>query len=88
MIVKIFFVVILIAQAMRPAAFAQDQAADPKQCANGAGTSSNQNLSDKLSQSNGVICPPNVDSGIKKPTPPAGRMPVIPPPGNPNVQPK
>jgi len=51
------------------------------------------NLSDKLAQSGGVLCPPaQVDPGIKVPSPPAGRMPVIPPPGSPggdpNVQPK
>lgn len=39
------------------------------------------NLSDKLARSDGVICPPpHADAEIKAPTPPAGRMPVIPPP--------
>ena len=52
-----------------------------------------KSLSQKLAQSNGVICPPpTVDPGIKKPAPPGGRMPVIPPPGapggDPDVQPK
>jgi hypothetical protein len=76
---------------MSSAAFAQAQTADPKACAN-TGNSPNQTLSEKLDQSNGVICPPNVDPGIKAPTPNAGKMPVIPPPGSPggdpNVQPK
>jgi hypothetical protein len=49
-------------------------------------------LSDKLSQGGGVICPPDVDPGIKAPAPETGKMPVIPPPGSPggdpNVQPK
>jgi len=50
-------------------------------------------LSSKLAASEGVICPPrHVDPEIAAPTPPAGPMPVIPPPGspggNPNVQPK
>jgi len=41
-------------------------------------------LSDHLAQSGGVICPPAaVDPEIKLPTPEAGRMPVIPPPGTP-----
>ena len=52
----------------------------------------NQTLSEKLGQSNGVICPPDVDSEMTKPAPDAGKTPVIPPPGspggNPNVQPK
>jgi hypothetical protein len=52
-----------------------------------------KSLSQKLAQSNGVICPPpTVDRGISKPTPPGGAMPVIPPPGSPggdpDVQPK
>jgi|SRR5581483_1357065 len=52
-------------------------------------------LSRKLAQSNGVLCPPDsVDPAMRAPTPPdSGRMPVIPPPGapgsrNPSVQPK
>jgi hypothetical protein len=65
---------------------------DSKACARGAADAPTQNLSDKLSQTNGVICPPNVDPDIKAPTPDAGKMPVIPPPGspggNPTVQPK
>jgi hypothetical protein len=52
-----------------------------------------RNLSDKLAQSGGVICPPSqIDPAIKAPTPPGGSMTVIPPPGspggNPNIQPK
>ncbi len=52
-----------------------------------------QTLSSKLADSGGVICPPrHVDPEIAAPTPPAGPMPVIPPPGspggNPQVQPK
>jgi hypothetical protein len=91
MIAKIFLAFVLVTQAVHSAA-AQPQAADPKACANNAQGSPNQTLSDKLDQSNGVICPPNVDPGIKAPTPPAGKMPVIPPPGSPGgdqtVQPK
>lgn len=51
-----------------------------------------ENLSDKLAQSGGVLCPQNVDPSIHAPTPPTRDKPVIPPPGspggNPNVQPK
>jgi len=53
---------------------------------------SKQTLSEKLGQTHGVICPPDIDRGMKAPTPDAGTTPVIPPPGspggNPNVQPK
>jgi hypothetical protein len=86
-----FCVTLTLALALTSAAFAQTQTADPKACANGAPNSPGT-LSDKLSQSNGVICPPNVDQGMKAPTPNTGKMPVIPPPGspggNPSVQPK
>jgi len=65
-------------------------AADPKACSDQE--RANRTLSEKLGQTNGVICPPDVDSDIKAPTPDAGNMPVIPPPGSPggdpNVQPK
>jgi hypothetical protein len=91
-VAKIFFAVLVITEAMRPAAMAQAQTADPKACANTVQGSANQSLSDKLDKSNGVICPPDVDPGIKAPTPSAGKMPVIPPPGSPggdpSVQPK
>jgi len=62
---------------------------DPKNCAS---KGSPGDLSNNLSQSGGVICPPDADQGMKAPTPSTGKMPVIPPPGssggNPNVQPK
>ena len=76
---------------------------DPKACADqratvGKGgtldaTPKDKTLSDKLAQSSGVICPPDhVDPAIKAPTPDAGRMRVIPPPGTPGgdqkVEPK
>ena len=52
----------------------------------------NKTLSEKLDQTAGVICPPDIDPGIKAPTPNAGKTPVIPPPGSPGsdqtVQPK
>jgi hypothetical protein len=74
------------------------QARDPKACsddqrlragreapqARGAG---NQTLSEKLEQTDGVLCPPDVDPDIKAPTPQAGPMPVIPPPGSPGGDP-
>ena len=50
-------------------------------------------LSDKLAKSGGVLCPPSdVDPQMRAPTPDAGSMPVIPPPGSPggdpNLRPK
>jgi hypothetical protein len=50
-------------------------------------------LGDRLARSNGVLCPPSgIDPEMRAPTPDAGKMPVIPPPGspggNPNMQPK
>jgi hypothetical protein len=52
----------------------------------------NKTLSEKLDQTGGVICPPDVDAAIKAPTPDAGKTPVIPPPSSPGgdqgVQPK
>ena len=92
-IIKLVFTSILIVHGMRSAAIAQAQTGNEKACANSAGNSAGKDLSDKLAQSGGVICPPRVgDPDIKAPTPKGGTMPVIPPPGspggNPNVQPK
>ena len=43
---------------------------------------------DKLARSDGVLCPPaGVDPAIRAPTPDAGNMPVIPPPGSPGGDP-
>jgi hypothetical protein len=78
------------------------QQVDPKACSddqrlrlNGQSAPrdpSSQDLSDKLAKTEGVLCPPNVDSDIKAPTPEVGKMPVIPPPGapggDPTVRPK
>ena len=59
----------------------------------GQGQSDSAPLSDRLAAGNGVLCPPTgVDPEIRAPTPDAGKMPVIPPPGSPggdkSVQPK
>jgi hypothetical protein len=67
------------------------QTRDPKACAADRqprdGGSGNETLSKKLEQTDGVICPPDIDPDIKIPTPQAGRMPVIPPPGSPGGDP-
>jgi hypothetical protein len=47
-------------------------------------TTGSANLSNELSQSKGVICPPaGVDPGLAVPPVGGGRTPVIPPPGTP-----
>ncbi len=92
MIARVAGAALALTLVMSGTALAQTQAPDSKNCADAS--KSNQDLSNKLSQSNGVICPPsNVDPAMKAPTPDnGGKMPVIPPPGspggNPNVQPK
>jgi hypothetical protein len=49
---------------------------------------SREPLSDRLAQSDGVICPPNeVDRQMYKPPPETGKTPVIPPPGSPGGDP-
>jgi hypothetical protein len=79
----------LTTAALGPAC-AQTPSAEQKPCSEPGDSS--KTLSDKLDQGGGVICPPNVDPGIKAPTPETGKMPVIPPPGSPggdpNVRPK
>jgi hypothetical protein len=57
------------------------------------GGANSANLSDKLTDSKGVICPPaGVDPEIRVAPPGGGQLKVIPPPGtpggDPNVQPK
>ena len=69
---------------------AYTQTTDDKACSQQERT--NKTLSEKLDQTAGVICPPEIDPAIKAPTPNAGKTPVIPPPGSPGgdqtVQPK
>jgi hypothetical protein len=51
-------------------------------------TPGSRTLSDQLSQSKGVICPPaGIDPGISVPSSGGGRTPVIPPPGTPGGDP-
>jgi len=50
--------------------------------------SKDQTLSEKLDQTEGVICPPpGIDSEIVAPPPGGGITPVIPPPGSPGGDP-
>jgi hypothetical protein len=47
-----------------------------------------ENLSEKLARTDGVICPPpDLDPDIRIPAPGGGRTPVIPPPGSPGGDP-
>ena len=66
------------------------QSPDPKGCTPQERTG--QPLGQKLEQSNGVVCPPDVDPAMKVPTPESGDRSIIPPPGSAggdrNVQPK
>jgi hypothetical protein len=77
-----------------PKACAQNGPQDPRSGESRPPATSGQgnSASEKLSRSEGVICPPDVDPEIKAPTPDAGKTPVIPPPGSPggdpNVRPK
>jgi hypothetical protein len=68
-------------------AVCQTAGSPPQNCVPGKSSSADQNLSGKLSRSNGVLCPPNVDPGMTAPTPNKGTMPVIPPPGSSPSQP-
>jgi len=83
---------VLLILAMAAAASAQPAVPGGNRDCSQPGNS--ENLSDKLAQSGGVLCPqnPNPDPAIKAPTPPTNDKPAIPPPGspggNPNVQPK
>jgi hypothetical protein len=82
--------VLILALTVTGVLLACAQAADQKPCAEPGDSS--KSMSDKLDQGGGVICPPNVDPGMKTPAPETGKMPVIPPPGSPggdpNVHPK
>jgi hypothetical protein len=82
--------VIIVALAVGVSAATPAQAADTTGCT--PQEQANQTLSQKLDDTKGVICPPDVDPDMKKPAPKAGNTPVIPPPGtpggDPSVQPK
>ena len=73
--------VVLIGLAVGSSAWAEKT--DSKACTEQE--RSKQTLSEKLGQTHGVICPPDIDRGMKAPTPDAGKTPVIPPPGSPVV---
>jgi hypothetical protein len=63
------------------------QTRDQKACFDGQHSPGDETLSKRLEQTEGVICPPEIDPDIKAPTPQGGRMPVVPPPGSPGGDP-
>ena len=69
-----------------------DRNCTPETRRNTPGANTGTDLSDKLADSRGVICPPGVDPGMSQPPPSGGTLKVIPPPGapggDPTVQPK
>lgn len=69
-----------------------DRNCAPETRQNTPGTDTGANLSDKLADSRGVICPPAVDPGMAQKPPAEGTIKVVPPPGtpggNPNILPK
>ena len=76
-----------------PPALSQPLKPCPPSVGNNAASNESNTLSDQLSQSKGVICPPaGIDPGISVPPSGGGRTPVIPPPGtpggDPSIQPK
>ncbi len=80
------------AQPAQQAPAAPDRNCSPETRQNTPGANTGADLSDKLAESRGVICPPAVDSGMAQKPPPEGTIKVVPPPGtpggNPNIQPK
>jgi hypothetical protein len=75
-------IVLALTAADVSAARAQTSSTGQKPCAQPGDPS--KTLSEKLD----LICPPDVDPGIKAPAPDTGKMPVIPPPGSPGGDPK
>jgi hypothetical protein len=79
------------AETAQPNALPPDRSCPPetRQAAPG---NNNTDLSDKLADSRGVICPPAVDPAMTQPPPAGGAIKVVPPPGSPGgdptVQPK
>lgn len=90
MIAKGSWSALVVALTMTSAVVAQAQAPDPKGCT--PQERSSQALNQGADKNAGVICPPDIDPGMKAPTPKTGDTSVIPPPGgpggDPNVQPK
>jgi len=83
----------VFALALLGAMVATARAADTTGCTPQERQQANQNkLSQRLDDTGGVICPPDVDPAMRAPTPSTGDKAIIAPPGspggNPNVHPK
>jgi hypothetical protein len=80
----------LVAITLAMISSASAQTTDAKACSQQE--RSNQTLGEELGQSNGVLCPSEVDPGIKARTPEDGNTLIIIPPGSaggdPGIQPK
>jgi hypothetical protein len=76
-------------QLLDPKACADEQRLRPPRTGNAPQSpGSNQTLSEKLEQTEGVFCPPaGVDPEIGVAPPGGGKTPVIPPPGSPGGDP-
>lgn len=71
-----------------PSKLAQGECAPGSRAPTLGENNSTRNLSDRLAESKGVICPPHdVDPQMNAPPPAEGNTPVIPPPGAPGGQP-
>jgi len=83
---------VALAQSAAPDRVPQQRATCPPDVKGEAptvGSGSNEPLSDKLAQSNGVICPPaGVDQDIHVRPPGGGEHKIIPPPGSPGGDPR
>jgi hypothetical protein len=75
-----------------PGAVAPQSPTKPPGTADPGTTGAGENLSDKLTRGEGVLCPPEVDRDMTTRPREGGNTPVIPPPGSPggdpNVRPK
>jgi hypothetical protein len=71
---------------------APDHRCSPEARRAAPGANPGTDLSERLADSRGVICPPGVDPGMTQPPPAGGALKVVPPPGSPGgdpqVQPK
>lgn len=65
-----------------------DRNCPPETRQNTPGADTGTNLSDKLAESRGVICPPGIDPAMVQKPPAEGTLKVVPPPGSPGGDPK